>query len=162
DDALAAAALPADPAAADFRDGIVSLVSDGALTRGVRGAGLTAPPNDFRDQFEVLARTADVYAPGQGVLPCRLVGTAGFDHDGSPVVKSNGRVRPDAVPSGEPGPAPPEEVGPVAVADVECEAEVQHDLATAVPIRGRLTVRVPFRSGARLVTTNSFTFVVKP
>lgn len=162
DAALAAAATASDAGAADFRDGIVSLVSDAALTRGARGAGLTAPPHDFRDRSEVLERIGGIFAPGLGVLPCRLLGTAGFDHDGSPVVKSNGRVRAGAVPTGEPGPEPPDEVGPVIPDQCDADAEVQHDLATALPLRGRFTSRVRFGSGVQVVTTTSFTFVVQP
>lgn len=161
-DALAASAPAGDTDAEDARDGLVSLLSDGAVLRGVRAAGLVGTPADFADRSSSFELRADVFLPGRGVAACRLLGSAGFENDGSPVVRRSGRLRSDAPAKGDPGPAPPDDVGPVLTGDVEAESETLHDPVAHVPLRGRCTVRVPFARGATVVTTTSFALSVRP
>jgi hypothetical protein len=160
--ALSAAAEPGDAPAEEHRDGLVGLLSDGVLARTLRGAGLAGVPETFGDGAAQIERTFGVFLPGRGVLPCRLRGTAGFGHEGSPIVELEGRVAVEAPAAGDPGPAVPEEFGAVVVADVRAEAETMHDLGTKLPLRGRVVVRTPYARGAETVVTTSFTLTVEP
>lgn len=160
DAALAAAA--GDPDAAAARDGLAPLVGDAPILRSLRAAGLSAPPENFRDKAAAVELRADVYVPGRGVVVCRFLGDVGADTDGSPIVRWNGRVRGDADAKGPPGDAPPEDVGDVLLARIEGQAETQYDAVRATPLRGNATVRMPFARGATIVTTTSFVLAVGP
>jgi hypothetical protein len=162
DAALEAAPAAGDAAAEEVRDGLRSLLSDAALLRGLRAAGLTAPPEDFRDRAAVVERRIDVYVPGRGVSALRMLGDVGEEKDGSPVVRCSGRFREDASFTGPAGQEPPPEVGSVRVAKADADAETLFDLATAQPLRGRCTIRLPFTSGATVATRTSFTLSVRP
>jgi hypothetical protein len=156
-DALRLAGGEAD---AEAPAGLRLLLADDAVLRGLRAAGLAGIPHAVREARGEAQRSVDLFVPGRGLVACRLLGVVGPGPDGSPIVKASGQVRDDAPARGDPGPTPPDEVGPVRLGRVEVEAETLHDRATSLPLRGRATVRMPYASGATVVTTTSFLLAV--
>ena len=162
DAALDAAARASDPDAEEARDGLRSLVSDAALLRSLRAAGLCAAPDSFRDRSASYAREAEAFVPGRGVTPLRLTGAAGEEKDGSPVLRLAGTLRDDASFSGDPGPAPMDEIGAVVVRAVKSESETLYDRDTRTPLRGRAEIAFPFERFVTMAVRTSFTMAVRP
>lgn len=144
----------------DFVAGLSSLISDEALRRALRSAGL-CEVSDLLDRADPpVEREAELTLPGAGVVVCTLHGRRGRDSDGSPVVRLDGRLRPGAVRAPAGAGAPPPEVGSARLGDVAISSETQHDRDTHRPLRGRVEAVVPYERGPLLTRRTSFTWIV--
>lgn len=157
DAALAAAAPAGDDAAAEARDGLRSVLSDDALARNLRNAGLgSVPPRVGVDG--PLSWTREVFVPGSGVHDVLLTGNTGREHEGSRVVRGKGRPDGRTPPRGDPGLEPPLPVDP---ATVELTAETLYDGTSRRPLRGNTTTRIEYGSRISTNTRFRFTFTVR-
>lgn len=144
----------------DERTALSSLATDGAWTRDLANAGMSAVPSALRAGAAV-ERTARVRVAGRGETSVRLSGEAASDDRGSPAVRVTARLDDRAVFEGDGGPVPPADVGAARVADVTCEATTSYAGDPARPLRGEWTVTTPFAGGLTVRTTTSFTLVLR-
>ena len=122
------------------------------LARDLIRAGIAEIPDDA-GHSDSLERRVLVFVPGRGETSVRLIGASGREHDGSPVVRTEGRVRDDAKYAGEYGPDPPL---PVRAADVKVTAETMLDQVTRLPMQGNAAVVLPYDRGPEVTTRVTF------
>lgn len=156
------AAVAGDAASEDARAGLRLLLADEHVRWRLRAAGLCEIVDAVRTRRGNAERAAELFVPGAGLFSFRIFGAAGAEADGSPVLRLSGKLAANAVPSGPAGVAPPEELGPVVLSRIEVDAETLYDRDSEVPLRGRATVRLPYRAGVTVATTASFVLVVHP
>jgi len=145
--------------------GLAPLVGDATLLATLRAAGLCEVPDAAERRRGDAERRIEVDVPGLGVVRPLLLGDAGRETDGSPVVQLSGSVREaDVVRAKESDapPAPPPEVGAVVVQDLEIRSQTLHDPESLRPLRGHLEVVVPFAGGLVLRRRTDFRCVVSP
>lgn len=158
-DALAAATPEGDPRADEAAAGLRKVLADDSALRTLRAAGLCEVPAAFRDVTADAARRADVRVPGRGVTGLVFQGRGGRESDGSPVLRFEGRMAARAEFEGDGGAAPPETVGAVVVPSISGDGETMYHVERGTPLRGHVTLRLPFESGAILVASSTFVLV---
>lgn len=154
-----------DPAAAPEGDeetaaGLLPLLRDDSLAKSLRAAGLCEVPEQVPRRAGTLERRVALTLPGVGDVTRVLFGEVGRETEGSPVARLTARLRATDVTAPETGPAPPAEVGPVRLPEVEIAAETLYDPESLRPLRGNVAVVLPFARGPVLRRRTSFRLVV--
>ncbi len=140
-------------------DGVVTLLDDAVLLRGLQSAGFTAIPDTVLDPLRDAQRSVDVHIDGLGLTTVALRGRAGIDVDESPIVQVEGRSGVDASFRGEPGPSPHDAVGAVLPDSIVVGAETMYRLPDLRPLRGNVRISYAHTNGWRVERRVSFTLV---
>ncbi len=157
-DAALDAAVRGDPSLGGTRAGLRVLCSDEGWRDALAAAGLCVVPAAVRDGGTA-RRDARVVVPGRGATSMRLDGTAGRDDGGMQAVHLAGSLAADASFEGAPGAPPPDEVGPVRVADVTGDATTSYSADDGPPFKGQWSLVLAFERGATVRRTTTFTLV---
>lgn len=148
---------PGGAAAAESREALRGLASDGSLRRDLRTAGLADLPRGFGGTGTV-TRPVEVFVAGRGTTTALVSCGSGRDHDGSPVIRGKAFLAADAPFAGDAGIAPPM---PVAVSDVSVAVETIYVAGRNLPLRGNAKVVRPYVQGPEVTSSAAFTLLAR-
>jgi len=140
--------------------GLSQMLDDRRVLRGLIAAGVAAaPPEVARGKGEV-RRYVDIFVAGRGVTRLTTIGSAGRTASGESSVRCEGRVAAGALFSGDAGPEPPAQIGPVDLDDVRVVVSTEYAGANLQPLRGHVGVESPHLNGPLVNRSLDFILLV--